>query len=100
MHNYNYTHNTGNRRDGLVYTIPKKVKSIGFAPNGGRLCISKITIYNKEGKIINTYLKEITEEKVDKEKRRNFRWRNFDKKTTTSSPSPTKLKVKKKRIQT
>ena len=35
MHNYNNTHNTGNRRDGLVYTIPKKVKSIGFAPNGG-----------------------------------------------------------------
>lgn len=66
MHNYNNTNNRNNRKDGLVYTIPKKVKSIGFSPNNKRLCVSKITVYNKDGRVINTYLKKV-ENKADTE---------------------------------
>ena len=94
MHNYNNKHKIGNRQDGLVYTIPKKVKSIGFAPNGGRLCISKITVYNKEGKIINTYLKKIVKEKVDTTQTRDYGGESSETKTATETSSPSATKSK------
>lgn len=59
MHNYSFNEK---KSDGLLYTIPKKVHSIGFAPNKGRLCIGKITVYNKEGIVINTIKNDGTNE--------------------------------------
>ena len=52
MRNFKLNDNT-NYQDGLVFIKPKKVKSIVFLANKGRLSLGKITIYNLNGDIIN-----------------------------------------------